>query len=103
MTMTAKNTKSQNGDTVSELSSSDLFGDECSEIVIRLQMLAYPDDKKRFESFLMDKLKEMLEAENGEKIFEGHKLVSARYDVELRHVKLPSNAEDSHGVRNERS
>lgn len=73
------------------MTSSDMFGDDCSEIVIRLQMLAYPDDKKRFESFLMDKLKEMFEEEGGDKIFDKHKLVSARYDVELRHVKLSPN------------
>lgn len=84
----------------SELSSSDMFGDDCSEIVIKLQMLAYPDDKKRFESYLMDKLKAMFEEEGGDKVFDKHKLVAAKYDVELRHVKLPPNNKSTNAEGN---
>lgn len=87
--MTTENTESQDGDAVSSLSSSDMFGDECSEIVIKLQMVAYKEDKEAFEKHLMGKLKTMLE--DGENTFYPHKLVSVKYEVELRRVKLSPN------------
>lgn len=94
MTMTQENTKPQDGGAVSELSSSDMFGDECSEIVIRLQMVAYKDDKEAFEKHLMGKLQAMLE--DGEKTFNPHKLVAVKYDVELRRVTSSPNVERRH-------
>lgn len=66
--------------------SDDIFGVECSKIVIKLQMVAYKEDKEAFEKNLMSKLQSMLE--DGEKTFYPNKLIAVKYDVELRRSKL---------------
>jgi hypothetical protein len=68
-----------------------LFGDKRSEIIIKLQMLGYEEDKCAFERHLMDSIKKILE--DGEKCFGQHKLIAAQYDVHLRHIE-PKGAAD---------
>lgn len=62
----------------------DPFNCEHSVIFIRLKMLGDEDGKEKFEKYLVDRLRKMLE--DGDDLFKDQDILSLYYDVDLHRM-----------------